>query len=224
MQEETTSLSSDLDPFTYKPLGPNPNAIRLLIVKKVEAEGHVHCSLGHSCLQSCGEFHALSYEWGVESAMRTILVNGKPLQVRQNLWQFLRRVQPLEWSRGLPLWVDAICIDQGTIGERNHQVRLMSRIYAQAQTAIAWVVINAQVAHMQTRIGCAGRFRRACGTYEIAEFDMLVVGASKFSLRRWFEAYKRGATVFTYAYGMYAATADPDFAERMKLPDGSRAQ
>lgn len=139
MYEGTTSLASDLDPFAYKPLSPNPNAIRLLVVKKVEAEGHVHCSLRHSCLQSCGEFHALSYEWGDESAMQTILVNGKPLQVRQNLWQFLRRAESLEWLRGLSLWVDAICIDQGTIGERNHQVRLMRRIYAQARTVIAWI-------------------------------------------------------------------------------------
>jgi len=54
---------------------------------------------------------------------------------------------------------------------------------------------------------------------KIPDFDMLVVGASKFSLRRWSKAYKRGATVFTCTNSMYAATADSDVAERMKLPD-----
>lgn len=86
------------------------------------------------------------------------------------------------------------------------------------------LMITAQIAHMQTRVGCAGRFRFACGMYEIADFDMLVVGASKFSHRRWFQAYKRGATVFTYANSMYAVTADLDLAERMKLPDRLRAE
>jgi hypothetical protein len=31
------------------------------------------------------------------------------------------------------LWIDAICINQADIGERNHQVEMMSTIYGQAK-------------------------------------------------------------------------------------------
>lgn len=37
------------------------------------------------------------------------------------------------------LWVDAICIDQGNIGERNTQVRWMKDIYEGASEIIAWL-------------------------------------------------------------------------------------
>jgi hypothetical protein len=35
-------------------------------------------------------------------------------------------------------WVDAVCIDQTSMPERNHQVRRMGKIYAQATDIIAW--------------------------------------------------------------------------------------
>lgn len=43
---------------------------------------------------------------------------------------------------GLPpllLWVDAICINQEDVPERNHQVALMSRIYSQSKTTLIWI-------------------------------------------------------------------------------------
>jgi hypothetical protein len=43
-----------------------------------------------------------------------------------------------------PLWIDALCIDQSNTRERNHQVQLMGRIYAQATCVIAWLGIDAK--------------------------------------------------------------------------------
>jgi len=40
----------------------------------------------------------------------------------------------LEW-----FWIDQICIDQSTTNERNHQVRLMSRIFSQAYQVLVWL-------------------------------------------------------------------------------------
>jgi hypothetical protein len=36
-------------------------------------------------------------------------------------------------------WIDALCIDQSNVLERNHQVNLMSRIYSKAAFVISWL-------------------------------------------------------------------------------------
>jgi hypothetical protein len=36
-------------------------------------------------------------------------------------------------------WIDAICIDQSNIGERNHQVQLMRSIYSGAVEVLTWL-------------------------------------------------------------------------------------
>lgn len=38
-----------------------------------------------------------------------------------------------------PLWIDAICIDQNNVDERNHQVRMMSDIYQGATEVLVWL-------------------------------------------------------------------------------------
>ncbi|KAI1771147.1 heterokaryon incompatibility protein-domain-containing protein [Hypoxylon cercidicola] len=39
----------------------------------------------------------------------------------------------------LPLWVDAVCIDQDNLSERNHQVQLMREIYRKAAAVFSWI-------------------------------------------------------------------------------------
>jgi hypothetical protein len=39
----------------------------------------------------------------------------------------------------MPLWADAICINQEDIVERNHQVQLMRDIYRSAELVVAWL-------------------------------------------------------------------------------------
>ena len=39
----------------------------------------------------------------------------------------------------MPLWIDAICIDQGATTERIHQVALMGDIYIQAAEVLVWL-------------------------------------------------------------------------------------
>jgi hypothetical protein len=36
-------------------------------------------------------------------------------------------------------WIDAICIDQGNLHERNHQVQMMELIYRKAESVYAWL-------------------------------------------------------------------------------------
>lgn len=83
------------------------------------------------------QFEALSYSWGNEAADRTLSLGNTPFFIKPNLEAALR-----EFSKGKVerlLWIDAICINQADLNERNEQVRMMSLIYQQAARVIIWI-------------------------------------------------------------------------------------
>lgn len=83
-------------------------------------------------------YEALSYCWGSNSKSETISVNNrKNFQITDNLAAALRRLRLPRESR--ILWVDAICIDQADIAEKNVQVRLMGDIYGTARRTLLWL-------------------------------------------------------------------------------------
>jgi hypothetical protein len=85
-------------------------------------------------------YRALSYVWGNDSVTKTILLDGQPFTVRENLWRFLHEYRR-EGANGY-LWIDALCIDQSSNKERNHQVAMMGQIYSAAVGVIAWLGIK----------------------------------------------------------------------------------
>jgi len=121
--------------FQYKQLKEPDTDLRLLKIKSVTPEG-VHCSL--SVISSRRKrpivYNALSYTWGDESLKSRIIVNDKAFYVTFNLELALRN---LETSKHY--WIDAICINQVDLEERNHQIQRMRDIYKSAQTVIVWL-------------------------------------------------------------------------------------
>lgn len=84
-------------------------------------------------------YTAISYMWGEDTETRNILIDGKKFLVRVNLYQLLELL-----SREIIgyLWVDAICINQTSLKERNHQVGLMGMIYSRARDVTVWLGSN----------------------------------------------------------------------------------
>lgn len=83
-------------------------------------------------------YEALSYEWGDPKAPKhNIVLNGQPFEVRENVFQALLCLRSMEITG--PLWVDAICINQEDVQERNHQVRIMDSIYRLARRVRVWI-------------------------------------------------------------------------------------
>lgn len=95
------------------------------------------------------KFTAISYTWGPKENKRPIIINHKPILVSKKLCEVLRRISKEAVRRDnhnstvqhcdIPIvsasslfWIDQICIDQAHTNERNHQVKLMSSIYAGA--------------------------------------------------------------------------------------------
>ncbi|CAO2656553.1 Nn.00g053560.m01.CDS01 [Neocucurbitaria sp. VM-36] len=128
-------------PFTYSPLAPG--TIRLLVPDPASEPG------GHAWnLQTISidlpdlQFDALSYVWGPETEGYPIILNGRRSSVRRNLYAalpYLTQRGNLKITR--PIWIDAICINQGDEEEKRVQIRLMNKIYRQAVKVWAWLGI-----------------------------------------------------------------------------------
>jgi hypothetical protein len=97
----------------------------------------ISCKFRVISLDNPPPYVALSYTWGSLPANETIILDGVPVAVRLNLLQFLLEFRARHMFLSVPLlWVDAICIDQSRIAERNHQVSIMGDIYSKAKHII----------------------------------------------------------------------------------------
>jgi len=85
--------------------------------------------------EAAPEYFALSYTWGHTANQRRVVVDGTEFSIRENLWLFLQQQRYLltggYLAKGDLIWIDALCIDQGNIPERNHQVMMMASIFSQ---------------------------------------------------------------------------------------------
>lgn len=84
------------------------------------------------------QFEGLSYTWGDATVTGTIeFENGSYLPIAANLESFLRYRRNPEES--IALWIDAICINQSDIEEKNYQVQAMGRIFTLACPLTVWL-------------------------------------------------------------------------------------
>lgn len=87
------------------------------------------------------KYEALSYTWGSPLHPETAYIaTGTPsskLSIRKNLASAIRHLRYLDKPR--TVWIDALCINQSDISERNAQVARMVDIYSLAQRVIAWL-------------------------------------------------------------------------------------
>jgi len=124
----------------HPPLDLGQRQIRLL---RIESDGGsiIACQLECFLLDEpyCPKFTALSYRWGSPRETQLIELQGLEFQIRSNLAAFLRETkrQGSEWKD--LYWIDALCIDQSNVNEKNHQVDLMAWIYYKAEKVVVWL-------------------------------------------------------------------------------------
>ena len=124
--------------FLYPALNFSEPEIRVLKLAPAQEKSHdIICSLTIVSLADNVEYEALSYVWGMEPPSHQIYLNGHAFPVRSNLHMALQRLRSMSQVRCL--WIDAICIDQLNIEERNHQVARMRDIYARALRVLIWL-------------------------------------------------------------------------------------
>jgi hypothetical protein len=66
-----------------------------------------------------------------------VILNGKIISVRRNLWDFLMQARDNGWYNRL--WIDALCINQLDGPERDSQVMMMGEIYSRACNVLVWL-------------------------------------------------------------------------------------
>jgi hypothetical protein len=117
---------------------PSARSIRLLRLHSGADDESISCSLEvvedyHSPTQ----YHALSYCWGDRNDLTELSCNGEALAVTENLYAAVRRLR--QTGPQNLFWIDAICINQDDIPERNQQVSIMNKIYQHASRVFIWI-------------------------------------------------------------------------------------
>lgn len=128
----------ELSPFTYQPVQSSNNEIRILFLKSARSfNSPIHCDIKIVNLEGKVKYEALSYTWGTENNLQKIFIQGQPFLVRENLYAALKRLRMTFTTRSL--WIDAICIDQNNITEKEFQLPLMTKIYEGASQVCVWL-------------------------------------------------------------------------------------
>lgn len=83
------------------------------------------------------DFDAISYQWGSQEGEHCIQLHNKPFIITSSLNKMIR---DLRHRRNISrVWIDALCINQKDIPERNQQVQLMRKIYRCARQVRIWL-------------------------------------------------------------------------------------
>ncbi|KAK3986028.1 heterokaryon incompatibility protein-domain-containing protein, partial [Cladorrhinum sp. PSN332] len=84
-------------------------------------------------------YEALSYAWGdaTQPTKRIFISNSSFLDVPVSFGKALRQLR--HGTEPRRIWIDRICIDQGTASERNMEVKRMRNIYQHAARVVVWL-------------------------------------------------------------------------------------
>lgn len=133
----------------YRRLDSSKKEIRIIKIHAAQnqatvqdADKTITCSLETIPLREANPFHALSYVWGEAEPTAPILLNGRVVPVRRNLWNFLFALRS-RFCQGstdtIKIWADFICIQQADLEERSAQILIMGEIYQAADSVYAWL-------------------------------------------------------------------------------------
>ena len=122
--------------YSYGPL-ERQSQIRVLQLLPGSDDAPLVGYLEHVDLDIHSSYKCLSYTWGEPVFTHGININGKVLKITSNLETALRRLRARD--RLMQIWIDAICIDQTNLIERNQQVPLMRRIYSTCEECVIYL-------------------------------------------------------------------------------------
>ncbi|KAI1271132.1 hypothetical protein F5Y07DRAFT_35126 [Xylaria sp. FL0933] len=140
-----------MDSFTYSRLGPGE--LRLLRPVSIRDGTFISLEIKHFTRNRAPQYAALSYTWGEGDETDMILLDERKFPVRRNLWSALNYLGLNAYhSKAQYLWVDAICINQEDVAERNAQVSVMDEIYKNACYVSIWLGLDPRVELYRDRV------------------------------------------------------------------------
>lgn len=134
---------SSTQKFHYQPFA-KPRFIRVLtLCPSTSSTKPLECRLHQVSIDELKSpkakyaYEALSYVWGARNGTVPIICDKQTLLITPNCESALRHLRH-KFTRRV-LWIDAICIDQQSVQEKNSQVSLMGEIYTRAQRVVIWL-------------------------------------------------------------------------------------
>ncbi|KAF2995187.1 hypothetical protein E8E14_004255 [Neopestalotiopsis sp. 37M] len=126
-------------PDPYPSINLSNRDIRLFKLLPSVPGSPIQGSFSSYQISECPSYIALSYTWGDQVVKNDVVLdNGGKIAIGDNLWKFLC-LQVTVLTEPKYFWIDAICINQENVHERNHQVGMMKAIYAQASEVYVWL-------------------------------------------------------------------------------------
>ncbi|KAK4112883.1 hypothetical protein N656DRAFT_752984 [Canariomyces notabilis] len=127
--------SQKVDAFQYRPLAKDRCEIRLVRIVNVQEdpgkEVIMHLQVFSSPLDEAGPYIAVWYAWGDPTPTSKLVCNNAANWVPENtfwtLYTIYHSTQRAS-TRAVTLWIDALCINQADVDEKNIQAPLMGRI------------------------------------------------------------------------------------------------
>lgn len=138
------------------PLDVRSSSFRLLKLRPLKEDERIHCSLEVHTFATCPAYEALSYCWGNAPADVAISCDGVDLMVTKTVASAISRLRLMGCRY---LWLDAVCINQEDVDEREAQVRIMQHTYSGASRV--WVWLGGE------------SFHQASGFFSRKTFDLL---------------------------------------------------
>ncbi|MCJ1391307.1 hypothetical protein MMC18_004170 [Xylographa bjoerkii] len=125
--------------YPSKPLRSAQHEIRLLELLPGDSGSKICGRLIHRSIEdSKRTYDALSYAWGDPTTTTAItLGSNESFHISTRLAAALQDLRHLD--RPHFAWIDAICINQDSVQERNAQVRMMNRIFKGASCVRIWL-------------------------------------------------------------------------------------
>lgn len=119
----------------------------MVVLEPGERDSPLLCRLITTRFDEDPVYEALSYVWGPTDHPGCVILDGQAKSITSNLWSALTHLRKYDQRhrqgdqdiKPRRLWIDAICINQDDVLERNHQVQHMGRIYSRAAMVLVWL-------------------------------------------------------------------------------------
>ena len=82
------------------------------------------------------QYDCVSYVWGDLGSTTSAIINQKQIPITKSLNDALRHIRS---KTAVPVWADALCINQSDVDEKTRQVALMAEIYRRCSKVYIWL-------------------------------------------------------------------------------------
>lgn len=136
--------------YQYHPLS-DPRAIRLIMLhKSADDNAPLSCAIVETTLARPANYYALSYTWGSEPPSEVMAISpdgsqtaagtsAQDILLTPNCAAALKLLRKRLGDSDTGVWVDAVCINQSNLAEKNVQVTMMADVYSLAKCVVVWV-------------------------------------------------------------------------------------